>query len=111
MLMNLNKLAAYVCLSDVPMSLCESQLEVSAVNTFPSSRSIKENAKQRKRSCLRSNTDTQLLLRHSGCAKLHFSHNKGNISPAGWTEIAILTFRCLFSSISVEKLQFVNKLN
>lgn len=44
--MNLNKPAAYHYLSDVLMSLCESQLEVSQVNTFLSSPSIKENVKQ-----------------------------------------------------------------
>ncbi len=44
--MNLNKSAGYHCLSDVLMSLCESQLEVSKVNTFLSLPSIKENVKQ-----------------------------------------------------------------
>lgn len=44
--MNLNKAATYIYLSDVLMPLCESQLEVSAVNTSPSLPSIKANAKQ-----------------------------------------------------------------
>lgn len=60
--MNLNKPAAYVDLSDVLMSLCESQLEVSAVNTFPSSPSIKENAKQTENAAV-----SGQILTHGSC--------------------------------------------
>lgn len=60
--MNLNIPAAYVYLSDVLMSLCESQLEVSAVNTFPSSPSIKENAKQTENAALPGQ-----ILTHGSC--------------------------------------------
>ena len=60
--MNLNKPAAYVLLSDALTSLCQSQLEVSAVNTFPSSSSIKQNAKQTENAAV-----SGQILTHGSC--------------------------------------------
>lgn len=60
--MNFNTPAEDVYLSDVLVSLCESQLEVSAVNTFASSPSIKENVKQTENAAV-----SGQILTHSSC--------------------------------------------
>lgn len=52
-----------LCLSDVLKSLFESQLEVSAVNTFPSSQTIKENVKQGEKNA----TVSGQILTHASC--------------------------------------------
>lgn len=77
----------WLCVSDVLLSLFESQLEVPAVNTIPSPQTIKENVKQGwECNRLWSNIDTRLLLWNCDCGKFFTQwrkHNLGNIRMDG----------------------------